>query len=338
MTLKTVQMYFEYQNEIDGPPKRPDELFSQACSNDNITVNTWSKIWLDQIKKNKEFVGDFKSHGIGKLFKQFYLKPIIVAGSGPSLKKNSHLLKDTKGIPVVSCLHNFHHFVDNDLRCDYFITLDAGPVTIEEISEGGGKKHDEYIEKTKDYTLIAYIGTHPDLIKLWKGEILFFNVPVPDQKFMEEMFKIEKFNQWMTSGGCVLGAATYFAKGVLGGNPLCFIGADFSFDYTKKFHSWDSKYDKDIGVAMRALDVWGHKVYTWNSYWNFKCWFDWLACRVPGIYFNATEGGLMGAYPEGNIKQIRQTTLENFLRMYSICDELKEQFTNEDSEELKILF
>lgn len=336
--IKNVEMYFEFQNEIDGPPKRPDELFSQACTNDNLTVKTWAKQWLDQIKINKETFKSFKDQCIGQEYKKHYLKPIIVVGSGPSLKLNGHLLKDTKDIPVVSCLHNFHFFVDNDLRCDYFVTLDAGEITIEEISEGGKLKHDEYVEKTKDYTLIAFIGTHPDLLKLWKGKILFFNVPVPDQGYMDEMFKVEKFCQWMTSGGCVLGAATYFAKGILGGGTLCFLGADFSFDYTHKFHGWDSKYDNKLGQAMRAHDIFGHSRKTWQSYWNFKCWFDWLACKVPGQYINCTEGGIMGSYAEGNIKQIKQMTFESFLRMYSLCDELSDQFLNKENEQLKILF
>jgi hypothetical protein len=335
--LKSVEMYLEFQNEIDQAPRRTDELYSQACANDGLTVNTWAKQWLSQIKENKDRFQQFSDKAVGKVFKSEYLKPIIVVGSGPSLKGNGQLLTDTKGIPVVSCLHNFHFFVDNKLRCDYFITLDAGKITIEEISEGGKLTHDEYVEKTKDYTLVAYVGTHPDLLKLWKGPILFFNVPVPDQKFMDELFKIEKFNQWMTSGGCVLGAATYFAKGVLGGNPLCFLGADFSFDYTHKFHGWNSKYDGQLGNAMRAHDVYGHSRKTWQSYWNFKCWFDWLAQKVPGIYINATEGGIMGAYAEGNIKQIKQMTLESFLRMYSLCDDIKDQFLG-NADEYKILF
>jgi hypothetical protein len=155
---------------------------------------------------------------------------------------------------------------------------------------------------------------------------------------MEKMKEITDLAQWMTSGGCVLGAATYFAKAILGSNPIAFMGADFSFDYKKKFHAWDSKYDKDIGQAMRCVDVWGMKRLTWPSYWNFKCYFDWFACTVPGIYINCSEGGLMGAYPEGNIKQIKQMLLKDFLRMYNLVYELNNQMTVEDHRELKVLY
>ena len=117
MALRTVEMDFEFSNEIDAPPKNPKELFSQACSNDKTTVETWSKQWLEQIEANHKRFGSFKDHGIGELYKLNYLKPAIVVGSGPSLKENALLLKNTYGIPVISCLHNFHYFIDNDLRC-----------------------------------------------------------------------------------------------------------------------------------------------------------------------------------------------------------------------------
>jgi hypothetical protein len=58
--------------------------------------------------------------------------------------------------------------------------------------------------------------------------------------------------------------------------------------------------------VVRATDVFGHRVKTWQSYYNFKCWFESRACSVPGTYINATEGGILGSYPEGNIEQIKQ--------------------------------
>ena len=79
MTLKTVEMFFEFSNEIDAPPRNPKDLFSQACSNDKNTVDTWSKQWLEQTAANKEKFGSFKEHGIGQLFKTNYLKQAMVS-------------------------------------------------------------------------------------------------------------------------------------------------------------------------------------------------------------------------------------------------------------------
>lgn len=338
MTLRSVMMDFEYQNMIENPPRSPQDLFTQACSSDGVTINSWSKIWLEQTKANHETHGPFHEHSIGKLFGKYALKPGIVVGSGPSLKENGAMLKETYGIPVVSCLHNFHYFVDNNLPCEAFVTLDAGLVCIEEISEGGIHNHQYYVDSTVNYTLVAFIGTHPDLLKLWKGEILFFNCPVPDKDYLDKSQAIEKFNVWMTSGGNVLGACAYLAKAIMGCNPIAFVGADYSFSYTKNFHGWSSKYDAKLGNALRANDVWGNKVYTWQSYYNFKLHADWMACTIPGIYVNCTEGGIMGAYPEGNIQQIKQMSLSYFLRMYSMHEELRKQCEDPTCGEQKILY
>ena len=338
MALRTVEMDFEYQNLIEAPPRAPHQLYAQACSNDQITVTSWRETWLKQIKENHDNFGPFKDRSLGLLFNKFAQRPVICAGSGPSLRFNGEGLKNTKGIPIVSCLHNFQFMVDRDIPVEAYVTLDAGPVTIEEISEGGSKDHQYYVDATKDKTLIAYIGSHPKLLELWKGPIYFFNCPVPDPTYMESCKAIENFGVWVSSGGNVLGASAYIAKAIFGGNPLAFIGADFSFSYTKKFHGWDSKYDKDIGQAMRANDVWGNRVLTWQSYWNFKTWFDYVACTVPGLYVNCTEGGIMGAYPEGNIAQIMQMPLQRFIRMYSLNDEMKNQCEDPACGEQKILF
>jgi hypothetical protein len=78
-------------------------------------------------------------------------------------------------------------------------------VTIEEVSEGGKKTPDEYWESTKDKKLVAFIGTHPDLLAKWKGEIYFFAAPIPDQALMDEVMALEPFihsSRQVETSGC----------------------------------------------------------------------------------------------------------------------------------------
>lgn len=335
---RKAEIILEYQNYIESLPVPPASLYGQACSSDGVTVTSWRETWIRNIKANKAFLGSFKECGIGNLHGILKHKPAIIVGSGPSLKVNAAELKNRDGIAVLSCLHNFHFLEDLGTPADYYVSLDAGPVVLEEVAEGGTKTPEEYWEMTKDRTLIAYIGSDPRLISQWKGKVYVFSCPIPDAALMEEIKAIEDFNTYVSNGGNVLGACLYIAKGIMGANPIAFVGADFAFGYDKKFHAWDSKYDKSLGYVIKAIDVYGNKVLTWQSYANFKAWFDYIAVQVPGIYINCTEGGTFGAYPEGNVMAVRQMELSKFLGMYRMSEELREQCENPETKERKILF
>lgn len=318
--IRSETVFLEFQNVIDQPPVAPGALHQQACSNDGPTIQAWRKIWIDQFKANHELMGGFAQHSIGQFHNLFKNRPCIIAGSGPSLKHNIEKLKNRGNMGLVSCLHNFHAMEDAGANVDFYVTLDAGPVTIEEVTEGGKHDPDHYWALTANRTLLAYVGTHPELIKKWQGKIAFYNAPIPDPEYQKAVDEVEIFDVHVSNGGNVLGSCLYIAKCFLGANPIVFVGADFAFGYDKKFHAWDSKYDKHMGHVVRATDVFGNKVVTWQSYANFKCWFDRTCISVPGYWINATEGGTLGAYPEGNISAIKQMTLDQVFEEFGLSD------------------
>jgi hypothetical protein len=335
---KRTEIICEYQPYIDHAPVSRDQLYGKAQSNDEATVNAWRSTWIANIRANHKEFGPFSERGLGKLWGKHRNSPAIVVGSGPSLKENAAGLKDNPGIPVVSCLHNFHYLEDLGVKVDYYVTLDAGRVTIEEVSEGGSKSADEYWAMTEGKTLMAYIATDPELIRRWRGPVYFYNCAVPDKEVERVSDELEPFHTYVSTGGNVLGACTYIAKAILGSNPIVFMGANFSFSYLDRFHGWDSKYDANLGLYERATDVYGNSVKTWRSYANFKSWFDWLCQSVPGLWINCTEGGTLGAYPQGNIRAVIQMDLKDFFRMQSLCDETRDQCENPQTEVRKILF
>ena len=79
---------------------------------------------------------------------------------------------------------------------------------------------------------------------------------------------------------------------------------------------------------MRTIDCWGNKVYTWQSYLNFKKWTDSISMRVPGEFINCTEGGTLGVYPEGLIKTIRHKPLKEFIQGYRLYEAMRFQAEN----------
>lgn len=336
--MRKAEVELEYQPYIEHMPIAPKQLFAEACQNDEVTVNSWRKTWEANVKTNHEKFGPFAEKSVGKLFGHSHQRPVIIAGAGPSLKNNVGDLKNRKGLTLISCLHNFHFLEDNDAPADFYVTLDAGEVTIEEVAEGGKRSPEEYWELTKDRTLIAYIGTSPRLLEKWKGKILFYNAPVPDQEFMKFIDSVEPFNVYVSNGGNVLGACLYLAKAFFGASVVGFVGADFCFSYDKKFHGWDSKYDAKLGHVMRVRDVFGLPVYTWKSYHNFKGWFEYISMTVPGFYINCSEGGTLGAYADGNIRSIIQMSIKDFVRQFTMYEEIEEQAKNPKVQEKKLLF
>lgn len=335
---RTAEIILEFQNVIDHPPIPPEQAYVQACSNDKITIESWRKIWVENAKANHTRFKSFKDNSIAPLFDKFKYQPAIIIGSGPSLKYNAAKLKDKGDIVALSCLHNFHFLEDLGVNVDYYVTLDAGPVVIEEVYEGGSKTPEEYWAMTKNKTLLAYIGTDPRLFDKWQGKVMFFNCPIPDEAIENAIDDIEIFRLYIGNGGNVLGACMYIAKAVLGCATIAFMGADFSFGYNKKFHAWDSKYDKNLGYVLKLVDVFGNKVLSWQSYANFKSWFEYVAQVVPGLYINCSEGGALGSFPDGNIAAIRQMGIEDFLTMFHLHHRVKDQVINPEVKQRQILF
>lgn len=325
---RTIEMDLEFLPYLQEAPVSSEGLHQKAVSNDATTIKFWRDIWVNNTKANHKDHGPFSAHHIGMEWGLYRNQPAIVLGSGPSLKNSIEALKKNKDIPVISCLHNFHYLMDNEINVDLWVSLDAGEVTVEEISEGGKKSSDEYLQLTRDQKLAAFVGSHPKLIQSWGGEILWYSAGIPDEQIRKEMADIEKFEIYVSNGGNVLGAAMYIAKGFWGCNPIAYSGADFCFDYTKKFHPWDSKYDGKIGKAVLLNDIFGNKVYSWQSYVNFKSWFEGVSMRCPGLWVNCSEGGALGAYPQGLIPSIKQMTMWDYIRMYNISEELEHMAKN----------
>ena len=185
------------------------------------------------------------------------------------------------------------------------------------------------------------IGKEPNIAHCWPSLALtlnFWRNGVVRFFFSIPPF-IEQFHVNVSSGGNVLGACLYIAKAMCGANPIVFVGADFSFSYGDKFHGWDSSYDKQgVGNYLVTNDIFGNNVKTWRSYSNFCSWYHWVAINVPGIYINCTEGGILGSYPEGNIYDIKQMPLQEFLNMQSLCEEIRETCEKPGVNQKRIMF
>ena len=344
--IRTITLDLQYQPFIDGPPPSAGNIYQRACEGDESTLKQWRDIWISNYKKNKERFGNLSDYSIGKLYGNGLppYSPSIVCGSGPSLKHSIEALKENAKMKnpllVVSCLHNFGYFEDEGIHADFYLTLDAGEIVIEDIYEGRNKK--DYWEATKGKKLIAYACSPPRLFEQWQGEVYLFNCLMPDLKFRNDLNEIERFPHYLSTGGNALSACLYFAKIVLRSDVIHFVGTDFCFDFDgRTFHSYASHYDTP-GNFVLWPNVYGMLVKTWPSYLAFKFFLDHVACTVPGRYVNCSEG-LVGAYREGNIRQFTYMPLHAALIPYQMTERsfLKQidpltRLPKEESKEFKL--
>jgi hypothetical protein len=317
----------EFQSYIPAPPARKEDLRATYSRNDEITVKSWWPEWQGNKRTNWQSY-DVPGNSVLTQHAKWAYKPVIIAGAGPSLKRNAHHLLKRGGMGLVSCLHNFGFFHDLGVKPDYYLNLDAGDITIPEMAQGGKRDEEYYWEASKDYTLVTALHCNPKLHKKWKGKILWFDTFLHgmDETLEAECPGITDFRMYFQTGGNTLGACHYMAKAVLGASPLVFVGADFSFSYEKKFHPFDTPYDKQFAGVVSCHDVFGNKVATWPSYFGFKAWFEHQAMggqgNTPGTYINCTEGGILGAYADGNIMQIAQRKLKDVITEYTLHEML----------------
>lgn len=330
--MREMKMDLQYQNVIPAPPMPTEHLYKAATSGDGVTVESWRKIWIDQYRLAKERFGDLGAMSIGLLAGSERHRPCIAIGSGPSLKHSISALQENqalaKPIPTVSCLHNYAFLRNNGIKVDYWLSLDSGEVVIDDATETG-KEGVDYWATTENETLVCNITSHPKLFDKWKGKVRLFNCLVPDKQYREETDKIEVFKHYISSGGNAGGACAYFGKVVLGCNPIVFVGMDFCFDYANEFHSYQSKYDNwnggGLGNYQIATDVFGNSRKTYPSYYNFKCYLDYVACSIPGTWISCSEG-LLGAYKEGNIAQYEYMPLKAFILQHKMTEHIGYEF------------
>lgn len=322
--LREIKIDLQYQNAIPGPPPAQGDLHQNACRGDNATIAHWREAWLKNCQANKERFKSFAEHSVGKLHGLNRNKPAIICGSGPSLKHSIEALKENAEMehPLlnVSCLHNFGYFEDNGFHADFYLSLDAGEIVLKDVFESRDKSPEHYWEQTKGKKLLASVLSPPKLFDLWQGEIYLFHTIIPEPTLHAELQAIESFRHYFSCGGNALGACFYAAKCLMSSDLIHFVGADFCFDYDDKFHSYATAYDKPGGYVMMT-DVFGMPRKSWPSYLNFKFFFDWVACNIPGRYVNCSEG-LLGAYKEGNIQQFQYMSLKDALLPYKAAEKV----------------
>jgi hypothetical protein len=282
--------------------KEMKEVYKKSTKH---TVKSWSKIWIKNLMQNVKMC-DFSKHSVYCLKDKFKGETAYLVGASPSLSKNIKELKKKKGI-IITCSHALKFLLDNGIKPDYVIILDAHDKQSKFLDIGS---------KSKDIMLLADILVSPEVFKVWNGRILFFRTigEKPADKLHKKLWSMSKFNDLIYTGGNVMGGAHSIAD-LLGCNKIVFVGMDFSNPIASNSYVEYADGSKDHGTydhldAFIGTDITGRGVWTKQRMFMYKYWFDYTSVILDRIeHINATEGGTLGAYPEGNLKSIKQMKL-----------------------------
>lgn len=340
---QVIDFYSAINRRVPLPaiPLKPNEAQDKCTANNVVTLLSWHSKWKANIKANVEKYKYFdKDHSVKVFLNDCLDGPVICCAAGPSLKKNIKYLKEAQknGFPIICGAHTFMYLAKEGIKPTYVTLLDAG---------------DEWIDYIKnspwdDIPLFASIDMTPSYLEEWKGPIYFLRSTFPDDELGETMYvefsqMINHMPSTVPTGGHTGGLSLSIAHMVLMASEMILVGYDYAYDNTGHFYyGGDSKIDLDssphlLGSPMvDATSITGEIVRTSTSYLGFKLWSD-MALRAatqrpPQNYIgaagkvneiggaeiiNASEGGILGAYAEGNLSWIKNMRLEDAL-VYSM--------------------
>lgn len=304
---------------ITMPEQIRDGMLKSFADTNNEIERNWRNIWIPNIKANTKFIGDFSRYGYYNICGTKEGRTAYLVGGGPSLRHNITDLKKTKDADIWTSAHTLKYLVKNGIRPDYTVVLDGKDRQAEWLDIG---------DESKGMNLLMDIHCTPKIFNVWKGPMIFFrSTAMAEDAFTREQYAITDFDHVALSGGNVITSAYYMIMR-MGYKRVVFVGNDLANDVNDvRIHYADGSVDDGMIDRMESekegksyqdpfrdssieCDIQGLGVWSRGRMFNYKYWLDLRSQENTGIeHINATEAGILGAYPEGNIKSIKQMRL-----------------------------
>jgi hypothetical protein len=237
--------------------------------------------------------------GINKLYDKFKGYPAVVVATGPSLKKNMHLLKDIKDKALIFSVDaSFHLLMDNGIKPHMVTSLER-----EHAVEQFFANHDE--EEVKD----VYMTTCPVLFnhvyKAYNGpKIMVY------RKF--DHFKWIGIDKGMMNIKLSSSNMAYKIAQKLGCDPIILIGQDLAYGENDETHACDVPFSSAGEDIFHVQGNVKENVKTNSGWWEFlKAYEVDIAENPNGTTINATEGG---AYIQGTHIDTFQNAISKYMK------------------------
>ena len=231
--------------------------------------------------------------------------PLVLSGSGPSLKKNIEDLKPYLRTAIIMATESaLIPLLASGLPPDFVVTCDPGrtdPFFLPMMPAGNGREI--YEENGKAPVLFYDAACNPaTLLHIWPREYTAIPTSLQDSSFTEVY---QATGRPTTAGwGCVTSVALGLAH-FMGFNPIIFMGTDFSWVDGGPQYCPGAAYHTLLGDTLR-LKVKGYpegpeEVVTNDKMLNYKYQID-SQCSAwqqdhGTFHFNATGAGILAVPP-----------------------------------------
>ena len=317
-------------------------VLNQIRSNNATVYSKGMEIACNEIESLPYVI---RSRGVGELSGLFKGKPAVLIGTGPSLGKNIHLLKELQGRAVIIAVAQaLRSLLAYGVKPDLICTIDFA---------SNNATHLDDLLTLEDIPLVSLCRAYPGLIRDYQGPIFVNGATHAIPNYLDRLWRHKGV---LMTGNSVSHMAFSLANQI-GADPIILVGMDMAFSKTTTHFDqvdrnarldgsgkniirrqvMDPKselHEKKLGETHRFLvpGYYGGQVQTIAPLLSFLTLMERMIEMGRVRYINATEGG-------AKIKGTEQMPLDQV--MESVCtreidkSELIEKFSNcPDGEEL----
>jgi len=284
--------------------RKRERLKNPTKYNEGIR-GAWIPFWAANARRNARLIEDRFDVAAADAGPAIMAAPrtedCFIIGSGPSLDKTLPLLV---GKEVDIWISSSHLTVCEayGIKPKYCVIIDADPSMSFLVGQA----------KTEHITLITHPCMDPEILKLWKGPVLFFRMADPGDQFFNEIIPHmyahglnghgEGIKTFVMNGGCVTNTAAALAqyagyrKIYLAGVDLGFPGDQYRFtDYTRNGEEYVKQSPPVIPDHRKQYfasgDVWTDTVGVFYKYSMIVLW------GIDGTRLISCSDGILKEYP-----------------------------------------
>ncbi|MCX6224519.1 MAG: DUF115 domain-containing protein, partial [Bacteroidia bacterium] len=247
-------------------------------------------------------INDYFQNPGGAYVKDFFKdKPAIVAATGPSLKKNIHLLKEVENSAVIlsadASLRILHEY---DIFPHFVTTAERPP---------GFDKHYRNLKNLEKTVFATASFVHPTTLKAYYGPKIFFN------RLYDFMEKLGFMQDCISIGPTTANMAFDVARH-MGCNPIILMGNDLCFDKSGQTHAEGFLYGEKFSYyeekdRFTVPGNYEETVTTCEDWFNCIKAYEKSISGWSGTLINATAGG-------AKIRGSKIISLQEVIRSYCV--------------------